>query len=106
MTFDDCVDRWLRAMADVLPVRDHSNYIEVKYEDIVSHTAETLTQVCRHIGVGFEQSMLQFHIEAGQSRNALLFPQNVEATQPISTRSVGRWKTELSNAESEEILRR
>ncbi|MBI3290767.1 sulfotransferase [Candidatus Falkowbacteria bacterium] len=106
MPFDDCVVRWLRAMEDVLPVRDHPNYIEVKYEDIVSHTTETLTQVCRHIGVEFEQSMLQFHIEAGQFRNALLFPQNVEATEPISTRSVGRWKTELSNVESEEVLRR
>lgn len=102
---DDCIDRWLRAMNDALPFRGTPNYMEMKYEDLVFDTIPTLTRVCRHIGVHFEEQMLEFHKVTSKSRDATLFPQNIEATQPLSTASVGKWKEELINEEVEEVVR-
>lgn len=103
---DDCIDRWLRAMQDAWPHRDHPNYVEMKYEDLVFDTIPTLTRVCRHIGVHFEEQMLMYHTVTGRSRDAQLFPQNIEATQPLSTASIGKWKEELTDEEAKEVARR
>ncbi|OGY32725.1 MAG: hypothetical protein A3C02_03775 [Candidatus Andersenbacteria bacterium RIFCSPHIGHO2_02_FULL_45_11] len=103
---DDCIGRWLRAMDDALHFRGNSNYMEMKYEDLVLDTISTLTRVCRHVGVHFEEQMLEFHTVTSRSRDARLFPQNIEATQPISTASIGKWKEELMVEEVEEVVRR
>jgi hypothetical protein len=103
---DDCIGRWLRAMEDAWPFRDQPNYMEMKYEDLVFETVPTLTKVCRHIGVHFEDHMLEYHTETGRSRDARLFPQNIEATQPLSTASVGKWKEELTDEEADEVVLR
>lgn len=78
----------------------------MKYEDLIFNTVPTLTKVCCHIGVYFEEQMLEFHTVKGRSRDAALFPQNIEAIQPLSTTSVGKWKEELTNEEAEEVMRR
>lgn len=103
---DDCIGRWLLTMNEVLPFRDHPNYVEMKYEDLVLDTIQTLTKVCSHIGVHFEEQMLQYHAIKSKSRDATLFPQNIEATQPLSTSSIGKWKQELTDEEAEEVTRR
>lgn len=103
---DDCIGRWLRAMGDAWIYRDHPNYMEMKYEDLVFNTVPTITEVCRHIGVHFEEQMLEFHKITSKSRDAHLFPQNIEATQPLSTASVGKWKEELTEEEAKEVVRR
>lgn len=102
---DDCISRWLRAMSDAWPHRDNPNYMEMKYEDLVFNPAPTLTEVCHHIGVHFEAQMLEFHTVTSRSRDARLFPQNIEATKPLSTASVGKWKEELTDEEAEEVVR-
>src|SRR3989344_3879890 len=40
--FEDCLERWLCAISDGFKYRDHSNYLEVRYEDLVSETESTL----------------------------------------------------------------
>lgn len=103
---DDCIGRWLRAMDNALCFRGNPNYMEMKYEDLVLDTTSTLTRVCRHVGVHFEEQMLEFHKVTSKSRDATLFPQNIEATQPISTASIGKWKEELTDEEVTEVTQR
>lgn len=46
-----------RKMGRMIP----SHYLEVRYEDLVSDSAQTLTRICGFIGESFEPTMLQYH---------------------------------------------
>lgn len=94
-----CVDRWAKAIEDVLPFRRRSDYHEVRYEDIVFNTEDTTKKVCAFLGLPFEEKMLDFHTIRGGTRDYHKFPQNIEATNPISAASVGRYKTVLTQTQ-------
>ena len=42
----------------------HSDYLEVRYEDLVLNTRETLEQICGHIDLPFEEPMLTYYEQA------------------------------------------
>jgi protein-tyrosine sulfotransferase len=100
MPLENCVQRWVNAIADTLPFRDYLNYYEVKYEDLVEQPKRTLQSVCRAIGVDYVSDMLNFH---KVPRNFRHFIQNIEATKPIFISSIGRWKKELSHQERDYV---
>ncbi len=99
MPYPDCINRWITSVSDGIKWRSDRRYIEIKYEDLVHAPDATLKKVCQHIGVRFEPAMLQFYLKKGISRDPLRFPQNVEATKPLSDTSVGRWKRDLPRVE-------
>lgn len=103
--FEACLERWLFAVSDGFKYRDHPNYHEVRYEDLVSETESTLLDVCRHIGIEYEPSMLNFYQQRGGSRDPLRFPQNIEATLPIFQSSIGRWRKDLTSQEARTVVR-
>ena len=99
LPLDACIDRWLLSMEIAAQYRGMPGYIEVRYEDLALRPAEALMQVCEAIDVAFEPGMLRFHKVRTNLRDPLKFPQNVEATMPLFTTSVGRWRNDLSAAE-------
>jgi protein-tyrosine sulfotransferase len=103
MPWEDCVERWTRSIADGIAYRGHPNYMEVKYEDVIQSPEATLQQVCQHLELDYSPQMLNFHEVSGPSRDVLKFPQNIEATLPLYTNKVGRWKTELTAQNLQEI---
>jgi hypothetical protein len=70
--------------------------LEVRYETLVSEPARTLEAVCRFLELDFEPAMLEFwrsspeHI--GAHHSDLIF-------NPVTTRSVNKWKKEMSPRE-------
>lgn len=104
--FEACLERWLFAISDGFKFRDHPNYLEVRYEDLVNETESTLKKACRHISIEFEPNMLKFYQEKGGSRDPLKFPQNIEATLPIFHSSIGRWKQDLTPKEAKTVVKR
>jgi hypothetical protein len=40
------------------------DYLEVRYEDLILHTRETLERICAHIGLGYDERMLSYHTRA------------------------------------------
>jgi ornithine cyclodeaminase len=104
MPLQDCIDRWLLAMKDASSFRGNTNYMEVKYEDIVLNTTHILEKICSFIGIKFEAKMLYYYEVDSLSRDPLNFPQNVEATRPISSQSIGRWKKDLDEVEIKQIV--
>src|SRR5581483_661235 len=104
MPLQDCIDRWLLAIKDSIPFKEHPHYREIKYEDLIHNPTQTLESVCRFIGVTFEQEMLAYYEVDTPSRDPLNFPQNVEATRPISQHSIGRWKKDFNTNEIKEIM--
>lgn len=106
MPLQDCIDRWITSIEDGLEHRHEPSYLEVKYEDLVLDTEKTLRAVCSFLRLSFEETMLTYHTFAGPSRDFRKFPQNIEATKPVFTSSIGRWRRDLSEEETTTVTSR
>ncbi len=98
-SLEPCIRGWLRDTAAGMKWRGHPNYYEVRYEDLVGVPEATLRKLCAFIGEPFDEAMLQYHEQQGESRDPVNFIANIIATQPLSSTSVGRWKKDLSAEE-------
>ncbi len=74
-------------------------YHEIRYEDLFMNTEHTVRGMCEFLNVSFEERMLDFHLQKSPTRSYLNFPQNIAATQPIFTSSIGRYRTGLTAVE-------
>lgn len=107
MPFEDCTDRWNLAIEDAKPFQGDPRYLEVRYENLIHETRAALMQVCGFVGVRYEEAMMEFHTVDTPSRDAKrFFIQNIEATQPKSYASAGRWRRDLSPEQLKFILPR
>ncbi len=106
MPWENCVDRWITSLSDGIAYRGLSNYMEVKYEDVIQDPAGTMQQVCAFLEIPYSDQMINYHEFTGSSRDVLKFPQNIEATMPLYTTKVGRWRHDLSEQELQEIMPR
>ena len=91
------------------------DYLEVRYEDLILNTRETLGRVCAHVGLSPEPSMLSYYTRTperllehkGRARadgTTLLtrderFRQQERTTQPPDPRRVFAWKQAMSAEE-------
>lgn len=99
---EPCVAVWLRDTAAGMRWRGNANYLEVRYEDVVSETEATLRRVCEFIGEAWEPALLEYYRERGASRDPAKFVANIAATQPVSESARQRWRRDLS---AEELAR-
>jgi hypothetical protein len=74
----------------------------VRFEDLVEAPEKTLRTICAHIDVPWDTALLEFH----RHPRPLIGTETESRRQvrePISPRSVGRWRRELSNQQVAEI---
>ncbi len=81
---------------------NNSNFLEIKYEDLVKKPKEILKIICSFIEEDFEEQMLNFHVYSKQYmvQNE---PWKEGVLKPLSTANIGKWKKELSKWEIEQI---
>lgn len=99
MPVELCIDRWERAWRDAAPFRRHAAFHELSYEALVEDTETTVRHLCAFLDVPFDPGMLNFHEHAAATRDHAKFPQNIEATRPISRSSIGRYRMALTATE-------
>lgn len=90
----EATSMWLYNTACAWSHRNSARYVEYHYEDLARWPEMVLRKLCRACGIEFDRAMLQ-----GQPSDALPQPAsawNSTPAQPVSTRSVGRWKQDLS----------
>jgi protein-tyrosine sulfotransferase len=102
----DCIERWVRDVRAGLAFRDHPAAIEVRYEDLVREPEATLRGLLGRLGEPWDDRVLRYHELVSPSRDVTKFPQNPEATRPLSESAIGRWRTELAPEEAELFKRR
>jgi hypothetical protein len=79
-----------RAAGQALPP---GRYLEIRYEDLVREPESTLRVLCDFLGEPFHAAMLDHSALAREQ----IGPQgHIEVREPISTASVGRWRTGMS----------
>jgi hypothetical protein len=80
--------------------RGDPRYIEIKYEDLVLNTEKTLKTLFDFLGEEWDERVLRYHEVNTASRDFSKFPENPEATRPISASALGRWRTDLTAEEA------
>jgi hypothetical protein len=86
-----CIERWRTDVREGLRFRQDPRYIEVRYEDVVTHPRPTLERLFAALGEPFDERVMDFHSVTGRSRDVTNFLQNPEATRPMYNNSIGRW---------------
>ena len=89
------------------------HYVELRYEDLVRDTEDTLQRICEFIELPYDEAMLRYHERAPErlqekardlDRGPDKAPQSAEArlsshalaTQPPDPDRIERWRTEMS----------
>ena len=95
------VSHWLYNVSAALAWREHPAYLEVRYETLVAKPEATLHAICRHLDVAFEPQMLAASENEYWRQCA---PTSIHASwrnspldDSVSTRSIGRYRHELTS---------
>lgn len=100
-----CIRSWLDDTTAGLRWRGAADYYEVKYEDLVAETEWTLRKLCEFLGEPWEETLLEYHLQKGASRDPRHFIVNVAATQPLGDQAIQRWRRDLTPADLELFYR-
>jgi Sulfotransferase family len=113
-TVPEAAFRWKKR---ILRAREQAprigHYVEIRYEDLVRDTEDTLRRICEFIGLPYDEAMLRYHERAPErlqekardlDRGPDKAPQSAEArlsshalaTQPPDPDRIERWRTEMS----------
>lgn len=97
---------WTERMYVVDKFKRHStNILEIKYEDLVENTEETLLGVCKFLNLTYSSEMLRYH----QKQTDIIpepddFEQWKNETQnPIHSKSVEEWRSQLDKNDQKSI---
>ena len=100
---------------------NHSDYLEVRYEDLILNTPETLKQISQFVDLDFDEKMLSYYTRSesrlqehkGRFRldGSLLITQEDRlnqqrrTTQPPDPACIGAWKSEMTQDEQTRFWR-
>jgi len=76
---------------------EQSQIFEIKYEDIIQDPINNIMSLCNFLGVKYENNMLEYY---KSSKNYIREEHSQLIFHPISTNSLDRYKTEMSNSDN------
>lgn len=93
--------RWLYDVAAATRFRGRPWYMEVRYRDLVTSPEESLREVCRHLGIEYQDVMLDPEVSNEYWATVMASPKahqswdHVPSSATISSASVERHRTDL-----------
>jgi hypothetical protein len=94
---DECIERWVHDVTIGRNWQGHSGYAELKYEDLVFKTEESLIKLFSFLEEPYDERVLTYYEVNGPTRDVQKFPQNIEATKPMFDSAIGRWNDEFTD---------
>jgi len=94
--FEACVKRWVFDVTHGIGWREDPRYYEVRYEDLVLKTEETLKALCAWLKLEWDPGMLRKERDPSVLKECM-----PEPLEPIHHKSIGRWRTDLNTEERE-----
>lgn len=79
--------------------------IVVRYEDLVSEPETTVGELCKKLGLGFEQSMLNYGKAVGVLPGRLVDPKSIKIHQGPVSDYVDIWKTRFNNRQEQHLAK-
>ncbi len=98
-TIAEGIELWVEWVGLGRAWKDHPNYLEVRYEDLVVNPEPVLRSLCDAIDLEWDPAMIDYHGRQQAARPELSAAAHAATHQPISPAAVGRWQHELSRAE-------
>ena len=100
-TPEAAAQRWVEAVMACRRFGDTKGthqFLEVRYEELVTDPNKTLARVCGFAGLRFDESMLDFHKNAG-SLGDTYQAHHANVSRPVSSSSIGQWRARLTDAQ-------
>ena len=98
---------WIRRVrtAQAFGARHPDQYLEVRYERLVSQPRSTIEEVATFLGLAFDERMLRHHELVLRLGDVERLPHLQGVQQAIHAEAIGRWRTEFSAAQVVELER-
>jgi len=80
------------------------DYMEMRYEELVTDTEPVIRQACSFLGIDYSPSMLD-HTSRVDKLGDTDKAHHSNLTKPINSESVGKWKKNFSDSEQKEVNR-
>ena len=96
-----CVDKsaWLSNKLE------QNQFYQLRYEDLVTRPECVLKPLCKFLGVGYKDEMLEYWKITNDLGDVDVHSHHKNVSRPISTESVGKWKNILDRVKQQEVER-
>lgn len=96
----EAAQKWSSLVTAIHGMREEASLYELRYEDLVSTPEEVLRSLTAFLRVDWHDSLLR-HSEYRHeiSRSAIRHPSKEAVREPINTRAIGRYRSDLSAEE-------
>ena len=74
-------------------------YLEVRYEDLVTHPEQTLVRVCEFLTMPYDKQMLAYHSRATEMMPGESLQWHQNSVQAPNAELAGAWKSRMSRAD-------
>jgi len=105
-TLKEATQRWTVSVSRALALQARlpaNQFLEVRYENLVSAPEEILRQICSFSGINFQTQMLDFwKLSTTVEHKHYAFHKNLQ--KPLFTSSIGKWVERLSETEQSYVL--
>ena len=98
-TFEYSILNWKSAILHGLTARQNTKideYIELRYEDLITNPEYELSRLCQFLGEEYNPAMLDFQKTSEFSVPNYKMAWHGATRGPLNSRSVGRWKRDLT----------
>jgi len=104
--YSDALDFWMEANRKATKMKTlvpKDQYWILKYEDLVEFPERELKKLCNFLDVDYSVKLLDFWKNYEEMGDVKMRKHHKNLQNPLSTKSIGKWKNTLSRNESREI---
>jgi len=94
--------RWNLAVENARTFKSNvspDQYIDVKYEDLVSSSVDTVKSICDFLNVSFNENLLENDDKTASMKDVEFYSHFNNLLNPINRQSIGKWEKNLSKEE-------
>ena len=103
-TILEAASRWIKSieLAKSFGSKINGNYMELRYEDLVTKPEDSIKKVCDFIDISYDSGMLD-HTKQVEKLGDTNKQHHSNLSKPISSDSIGKWKNNLSESDQKSI---
>lgn len=102
-TIEDAAYRWKEIITNSRKHLGQDYFFELKYEDLVMDTENSLRRICAFVSERFHPSMLQYYKNdtlGGNKESSYL-----QIRKPVYGKAIGRWKQDLTKGQIKSFMK-
>jgi len=104
--YEEAANFWKLAVTKVLSFRENlpqNQFHQVAYEDLVRTPKEELSSLCDFLNISYSDKMLDFWKNTEKLGDVKFGKHHANLGNTLTTQSIGKWKSQLSNEDVQKI---